>query len=169
MFLSLSRQLEFSKNLKALKKDRTPCADDTGALKCQRSGMCCNARPGALDNKDIVNIARYLKIEESELCEKYLCVDRIEDVIILPIRKGQEDLAGKAVPEERTFDSGACIFLTEFVNGLKLIETKCDIHDVKPKGCRELIICSSEPVNVGWTEDKVNERFINVNWYDLED
>ena len=167
MFQNMFREDEFLRKMGALQKKLKPAMyiKETKCLKCS---YCCWQRPGSLDISDVENIAKFLKINAGELFKNYLVVDRIggeTEYCLLPRRKSQEDIVGKFVPTDRTFDIDTpCVFLDE---DKKL----CSIHEVKPQGCArmECWLKNGETVHVsqkhlealGWDGDEY--------WYDEED
>ena len=126
-------QMEFNDQVDALRGAlQTKPSSDTGKKTCSGCGLCCWRRPGTLNLDDVKRLSKHLEISEQDFFNSYLVVDRIRGKLcVLPRRKDQEDLAGKLVPQHRTFDIDTpCVFLDE--------ENHCSIHKVKPKGCREM-------------------------------
>lgn len=80
-------------------------------FECTGCGQCCTGSPGYtwVSDKEIVEIAQYLKITIDEFSEKYLRV--VKDKISL-------------LEHHRTYD---CVFLKD---------KKCEIYPVRPKQCR---------------------------------
>ena len=77
----------------------------TDCLKCAN---CCTTTGPLFTDKDIIRIAKYLRIKPSEFTEKYLRIDEDRDYVL------------KSVP---------CTFLGE--------DNYCSIYEVRPKACRE--------------------------------
>ena len=77
----------------------------TDCLKCAN---CCTTTGPLFTDKDIIRIAKYLRIKPSEFTEKYLRIDEDRDYVL------------KSVP---------CTFLEE--------DNYCSIYEVRPKACRE--------------------------------
>ena len=110
--------------------EKCSTAKKTNKKVCQKCGFCCWTRPCNLVKDDVKKIADFLHISELELFSKYLVVDQIKGkLVVLPRRKSQEDIAGKYVPDDRTYDIDTpCVFLNE--------KNLCQIHAVKPFGGR---------------------------------
>jgi Fe-S-cluster containining protein len=84
---------------------------------CQRKNNCCKFGSGCLVGNDLKNIAKFLKIKEKQLKEKYLKeFERFHTTLWRPKLKKTQ---GKPY--------GQCIFFDN--NG-------CSIHPVKPLECR---------------------------------
>ena len=77
----------------------------TDCLKCAN---CCITTGPLFTDKDIIRIAKYLRIKPSEFTEKYLRIDEDMDYVL------------QSVP---------CSFLGE--------DNYCSIYEVRPKACRE--------------------------------
>lgn len=127
-------------------------AKDDGATRCLRCGYCCWTRPGALDKKDVGNIAKALKLKPEELFAQYLVVDEIEGRrVLLPRRHSQTDLAGRFVPDGRTYDyDTACVFLAD--------DNLCKAHKCKPVSCRNhKCWATKNPILPEWTDDELEQ------------
>lgn len=113
-------------------KTINPTAKDTGADHCVQCGVCCWRRPCGLVEEDLPLIAAKLNMPVYELFKKMLVVDNVNGLYcVLPRRKSQKDIAGKYVPDDRTYDIDTpCVFFDEDSHN-------CKIHDVKPRGGRE--------------------------------
>lgn len=87
-------------------------------FECQRCGLCCKA-PGYvfLTAKDIGQISRRLKLTQESFLSQYCTKAQGSHVL-----KAHED--------------GSCIFLKDF---------GCEIHEVKPKQCRDFPRLWREP------------------------
>lgn len=83
---------------------------------CKQCGKCCSFDSGYLVEGDVSKIAKFLRISEKELKEKYL-----QKIYMY----GKEVLKPKTIKKERHY--GACIFLKD---------NKCSIHEVKPLNCK---------------------------------
>ena len=77
----------------------------TDCLKCAN---CCTTTSPLFTDKDIIRIAKYLRVKPSEFTEKYLRIDEDRDYVL------------QSVP---------CSFLGE--------DNYCSIYEVRPKACRE--------------------------------
>jgi len=144
-------------------------ASDLGLDHCNQCGTCCWRRPCSLVKKDIPTIAKYLNITEKELFNKYLVVDEItwSSLVILPRRHSQEDLAGKYVPSNRTYDMDTpCVFFDDE-------KRICAIHNVKPTGGRSYGCYSknNEHQDYSWDEEDVIKLGWNGDkyWDDYDD
>lgn len=81
-------------------------------FECKRCGFCCKGKSTvSLSNKDILRIARFFNLSESEFLKKYT------------IKKGNLRI-------EMKVKNGFCIF---FDRKKRL----CKIHPVKPEKCKE--------------------------------
>ena len=78
-------------------------------IDCLKCANCCITTGPLFNNKDIVRIARYLKVKPGDFIQKYLKMDEDEDYVL------------QKVP---------CVFLDSSSN-------KCEIYDVRPKACAE--------------------------------
>ncbi|MCH9621603.1 MAG: hypothetical protein S4CHLAM20_10270 [Chlamydiia bacterium] len=85
--------------------------DDGLKFKCTGCGACCTGSPGYvwLEDQDIENLKRHLKMTKEELIKKYC--RQIGDKISL-------------IEDSKTYD---CIFLKE---------NKCSLYGARPKQCR---------------------------------
>ena len=79
--------------------------DCTDCLECAN---CCSTTGPLFTDKDIVRIAKHLRIKPSEFTDKYLRIDEDKDYVL------------QQVP---------CAFLG--------VDNKCSIYEVRPKACRE--------------------------------
>lgn len=93
---------------------------------CDRCGKCCMFGSGFLAGDDVKRIAKYLKITEEELKEKYL--EEAEMFNRTMLRPKFEKPYGK------------CIFLEE---------QSCIVHPVKPVHCRIGNPCSGSAQELG--------------------
>jgi Fe-S-cluster containining protein len=84
------------------------------AFKCKKCGNCCSYSTGFLVGDDSQKIAKFLKISENELKEKYL--DEIEQFNTKLFR-----------PKTTKKPFGPCVFLKN---------EECSIQKVKPLHCR---------------------------------
>lgn len=85
---------------------------------CKKCGHCCSHGSGALARGDLASIAKFLRMTEKEVKEKYLVEDEKFHTILLKPKLIKE--AGKPY--------GKCIFLK--------LDNTCSINDVKPLQCR---------------------------------
>ncbi len=83
---------------------------------CKQCGHCCSLGSGFLVGDDIKKIARFMKITEKELAEKYL-----DEKELFNTRLSRPKLITQGKPY------GRCIFLKD---------KRCSIHQVKPFQCR---------------------------------
>jgi len=79
--------------------------EDTNCLACAN---CCKTTSPVFTDKDIVRVAKYLRLKPSQFFDKYLKIDEDKDYIL------------KSLP---------CMFLLE--------DNSCSIYKVRPKACRE--------------------------------
>ena len=77
----------------------------TDCLKCAN---CCTTTGPLFTDKDIIRIAKHLRIKPSEFVEKHLRIDEDRDYVL------------QSVP---------CAFLRD--------DNYCSIYDVRPKACKE--------------------------------
>ena len=75
---------------------------------CLECANCCSTTGPSFTDKDIVRIAKHLRIKPSEFTEKYLRIDEDKDYVL------------QQVP---------CAFIDE--------DNRCKIYDVRPKACKE--------------------------------
>ena len=89
-------------------------------MQCDRCGHCCSHGSGFLAREDHRKIAKFLKISEKELKERYLEeIEKFNTKLWRPkLKKGQ----GK-----ENLPYGKCVFLTD---------NKCGIHKAKPLQCK---------------------------------
>jgi len=92
-------------------------------IDCFRCGICCQRYQPPVTDKEIKSISNRLGMKPEEFISK--CVQRA------PIKEGYLI--------KRT--STGCMFLTSDEGGL----TKCTIHDVRPRACREWQASLSKP------------------------
>lgn len=83
---------------------------------CKQCGYCCSHGSGFLIGDDLKNIAKYLKITEKEVKQKYLEEKELFNTKLLRPKLKKSDKP-----------YGKCIFLED---------KKCKIHKVKPLQCR---------------------------------
>jgi len=77
-------------------------------MDCLKCANCCTTTGPLFTDKDIIRIAKYLRIKPSKFTEKYLRIDEDRDYVL------------QSVP---------CRFLGE--------DNYCNIYEVRPKACRE--------------------------------
>ena len=141
VYFLMARAQTYERELKRRASD-SASAQKNNKKSCQKCGFCCWKRPCSLVKSDVTRIAEYLGITETELFQQYLVVDEIDyNLVVLPRRKEQEDIAGKYVPNDRTYDIYTpCVFLRK--------DNTCEIHPVKPLGGKE---------HKCWTDVKVSD------------
>ena len=136
-------------------------SSENGNKKCSRCTLCCWRRPGTLSKTDVPKIATFLKVTKKELFKKYLAVDDINGLCLVPIRKNQTYISGNYISAEESYNIGApCTFLNED-------SKECTLHDVKPFSCRELH-CWEESKDSGvvvWEESDLKK----LGWDGLTD
>jgi hypothetical protein len=98
---------------------------------CFDCGLCCRIHPCALSPQDLPVIAEQFGLSEGELFSRYLIIDyatvsRKKQYYICPARKAGP--IGEVASLEWTFLDSPCIFL---------VENRCTIQEVKPRGGRE--------------------------------
>ncbi|KKN19169.1 hypothetical protein LCGC14_0948550 [marine sediment metagenome] len=125
------RQFEENVRLTRLKEELRP-ASLTGENKCIRCGFCCNMRTCIPTPDELKEIAKFLKLTPKELINKYYAIDKTSSgdyYYIKPTGVNTRDLAGKFIPDDRTFNEGKCIFL----------EGKdCKIYSVRPNHAKTM-------------------------------
>lgn len=131
-FAALGYRVEYLKeewNKQEYIETMRPTAFGKGLIECQRCGTCCKKAPCKLIGTNLQPMADYLNLTIIELFKKYLVVDKYNGkYYVLPVRVGQEGIAGQYMSDERSFEKGACIFMKE-VDGVY----SCSIQEVKPK------------------------------------
>lgn len=138
-----------------------PTAEDTGTNHCVRCGICCWRRPCGLVEEDLSSISKKTGMSVHELFKTMLVVDNVRGLYYLfPRRKSQADIAGKYVPDDRTYDMDTpCVFFDEDAH-------ICTIHDVKPRGGRDFKCWDAEdyhPSDVAWS---TKEGIMEVTGWD---
>ena len=102
-----------------------------GKKECVRCGFCCHKRTCIPMPNDIKKTAKFIKLTPIELINKYYSIDKqssgSDDYYVKPLGENIKDLAGKFIPDDRTFNEGKCIFLEQ--DGKR---TKCKIYSVRP-------------------------------------
>jgi Fe-S-cluster containining protein len=127
---------------------------------CQKCGKCCETHPCALAPEDFPRIANFLGLTQEELFKKFLVLDYVEDFdkrscYVTPARKNE--LPGRIVEADWTFAKNPCIFL---LNG------KCSIEQVKPKGGRDLFCSLMNHFNrnlIGYGKKEAAQDWSRVN------
>jgi len=171
-FDGIMKQEQEYERLKTLKQ-QFKTAKDLGVKECVKCGWCCNRRTCIPTPEEFKKIAEYLRLSVQECIKKYFCVDKQSSddfCYVKPAGVNQQDLIGKFIPCDRTYNEGKCVFLVD--NNL------CKIHDVKPLSAK-LLECWNDNENEGdeiikaWKEYYKNNHdldFINEkNDYDEDD
>jgi Fe-S-cluster containining protein len=107
--------------------EATPSARKLNLTECQRCGLCCYGVTCTPRPDEIETAASHLGLTVAELIRKYMVVDKFggSNYLLRWAKKGQEDLCGTLIPEERRLDSTYCIFFDE--------ESKlCRIYPARP-------------------------------------
>lgn len=154
--VNFERRLKYTLKLQELEQFHPP-ASKQGRGGCCRSVVCCWRRPGALDQDDIGRIADHLGKTPQELFRENLIVDDFgHGLLLLPRRKQQA--GGRMITSAETYDIDTpCVFLGE--------SNACEIHDVKPSGCRNFMCWSkqSHPEPIWQREELVSLGWDGVN------
>ena len=165
--LGIFKVIEEQERLAKLKIKMNP-ADLQKKKKCVMCGFCCNCRTCIPTPTEAEKIAEFLKISVKEMINKYYAIDKngkYYNFHIKPLGKNILDLGGKIIPDERTWNEGACVFLNE--------NNKCKIHKVKPKSA-QIMRCWEDNEEETKKEDKVlnksweNKSFLKNLGFDLE-
>jgi len=146
----IKQEMEESR-LDILEKKRKS-AKIQGLTYCVKCGFCCMRRSCIPSPMEVGSIAKFLKLKPLECIRKYFAIDRKQfgrDYYVKPIGVNQKDLVGKFIPSDRTFNEGACIFLTK--------DKLCSIYEVRPDTAKE---CEC------WNEDKKDGSNISEKWKD---
>jgi Fe-S-cluster containining protein len=75
---------------------------------CMQCANCCKTTSPIFTNKDIVRIAKFLRMKLQDFIAMYLKIDKDQDYVL---------------------KSSPCVFLDE--------DNSCNIYNVRPKACRE--------------------------------
>lgn len=144
-------------------------ADLRGEKKCVMCGFCCHRRTCIPTPEELKKIAEFLNLTPKKLINKFFAIDRQwlgKDYYVKPLSENILDLAGKFIPNDRTFNEGKCVFLDE--------NNKCKIYPVRPKTaqiqkCWEEDEEDKENVIDSWKDNVLEKEFgIKVNEYEEE-
>lgn len=103
-----------------------------GKKECIRCGFCCNKRTCVPSPKELYKIAEFLRLSAKDCINKYFAIAETVGVyFVKPLGENIKDLGGKYIPDRRTYNEGACIFL-EKNNGVY----SCKIYSVRPTSAR---------------------------------
>jgi Fe-S-cluster containining protein len=101
-----------------------------GKRHCVRCGFCCHKRTCIPTPTELRKIAKFLKMTPQALIDKYYAIDELDGIYhVKPLGKNIKDLAGKFIPNDRTYNEGKCVFL--------LKNNVCKIYSVRPRYARE--------------------------------
>jgi len=132
-FGNLFKSVEFGDWVRSVKSVCGDCSVRKGK-NCKRCGLCCHVAPGALAVEDFEPLAKHFGISVGDLVRQKLTLhDNAGYLVPIPLRRGQEDCAGRYLDSSSTFDTEPCIFLTGEPGVGKC---SCSIYAVRPYGCR---------------------------------
>lgn len=133
---------------------------------CVNCGWCCSIRTCVPTPDELEGIAKHLELTPAECINKYFAVDSAnggEPYYVKPVGMNIKDLAGKFIPHDRTYNEGACVFLTE--------DKKCSIYQVKPQNATETECWTEDDPDSpipSWSDKALLERF-GIDGAELED
>lgn len=131
-------------------------ADLLGKKECQRCGFCCLCMSCIPTPDELEVIAEYLGLTVRDTLKSKMVIDVGKGYSHYPkrAREHQEDMVGRLLPYNRTWDRGYCIFFDRRTHD-------CLIYDVRPEAARitECWINSDhkfDPVDY-WSKEKLLE------------
>jgi Fe-S-cluster containining protein len=99
--------------------------------KCLKCGFCCCRRTCIPTPDELKKIAEFLGLKPTKLIKTYFAIDRTDSTYyVKPLGENIKDLAGKFIPDYRTFNEGKCIFLDD--------KNLCKIYPVRPRSAQIL-------------------------------
>ena len=105
-----------------------PNSSDLKKDHCCQCGNCCWTAPCTLNKRDIIRIAKYMKISVVKFFYFYCVLEMhsrkyYDKFVVKLIRRSQKEIAGNLALQSNQWDTGPCIFF---------VDNKCLIHPVKP-------------------------------------
>lgn len=118
-----------------------------GDTKCLRCGYCCHQRTCIPTPGEAIAIAAFLNMTVMDMVNEFYAIDRGNSgpLYIKPVGMNTMDLAGEMIPDERTYNEGACVFLLD--------GNTCRIYDARPE-CARLTKCWDDHSNNGYDPRK---------------
>jgi len=129
-FNSFLARCEIGREFEELEK-KLKSAKVLGKKECVKCGFCCHRRTCIPTPTELKIIAEFLKMTPKDLINKFFAIDKrngSSSFFLKPIGVNIQDLAGKFIPADRTFDEGKCIFLGE--------DNNCKIYPVRPMSAK---------------------------------
>lgn len=132
-------------------KEKFNTAEKLGVSECQKCGFCCHKRTCIPTPSELVEISKFLNLTVKETINKYFCMDSASFSSIYYVKPAginNLDLVGKYIPNDRTYNEGKCVFLTD--------ENLCKIYTVRPEQAKKQA-CWKKPthnknINFSWRE-----------------
>lgn len=149
--MSLYQMFAHQDRMRLLKKQRHS-ADERGAKKCQRCGLCCWIRPCALTQADLAALAQHHNLGPKDFFARYCAVDTRADneLSVILLRANEQHQGGRYLTTQQTWSLDApCIFLRE-EKGV----CSCAAQDVKPEEGRacKCWLRADKAMSTRWTK-----------------
>lgn len=134
---------------------------------CRQCGFCCCKRTCVPTPDELEAIAAHLGMTPRECIAAHFAIDERDGVFhVKPLGRNIVDLAGKFIPDERTYNEGACVFLRD-ENGHPTAGEQpgrytCAIYAVRPASARAQECWTENDAPIGheaWKGDALKERF----------
>lgn len=122
-----------ARHLRMLRERLRP-AGLRGEQRCVRCGYCCHARACRPTPEELRVIAEFFGLSGRDLILQHFVIDCISEGgphFVRPAGANTRDLVGRLLPADRTYNEGACIFLSE--------DSECTIYAIRPREARAFL------------------------------